>query len=815
MAEEKVSVLIDVKVDDTAAVQRQKELKVAIDATKQALTDLTANKKGAELAEAKLSTEYIKGEAQLATLNQQLRNNGTVLKQIALGSSEVSGAYAALNQKAAESKQIAKDLAVAYGSLDERTIAAQKSAKELSDQLKEVDSAVGDNQRKVGDYAGELKGLSGAFSNIPGPIGKMAGGIDGAATAFKGLSLASPIGWITPLIQLVVGFTEKLKGNKEMSEALAKAMGFVNGIFSFFTKLIIDGTKGVVDFIGGIKSFPDLLQRVGDGIKENLLNRLESFSIMGKAIVKILKGDIKEGFKDLGNGYLQAVTGVENFAEKTGKAFKAVGKAISDSTSGGSKLAELEKLFETQNRNSQKLQLQYQTQAEKLRQLRDDEARTIQQRIQSNTELGNVLKKQLADESKVANTQLQIAKLRIQQDGQTKENLDALAEAETRLIDIKERITGQESEQLANLNSLRRDAAAKVKENLKIQSDAEKLAAKERLDTLKKQADDAIAVIDNEMEMFRLKQEEANAGKQLTDQQAHQNRIAEITKENTDYLAAQKVLLDNKQIDQTTYDANVRLANQKLKTDIAIDNAAFAENEKQKKAESDAIDFQNQYDTAVLNNQSLFELERQALETKRLEEIKAAEKSGADVNLINAKYTALNIDLKKKERDANLNAASSFAGNIASIFGKNTKVGKAAASAQIAIDTYKGAMAAFASMQSLPLGLGVPAGIAAAAAVAIQGAKAIKDVWSVKSGLPGDGGGGGQSVSGAVPTATNPAAAITGGLVSRQSGQVAQQAQTMAVDTALKANPTQPVLVVPDLTTVQNQMVKLKTDNSL
>jgi hypothetical protein len=98
----------------------------------------------------------------------------------------------------------------------------------------------------------------------------------------------------------------------------------------------------------------------------------------------------------LGNGYLQSVTGVENLANKTGKAFKAIGKSIADATSGGAQLAALEKQFETQNRNSQKLQLQYQFQAEKLRQLRDDESLTIAQRMKANTDLGALLKKQIA-----------------------------------------------------------------------------------------------------------------------------------------------------------------------------------------------------------------------------------------------------------------------------------------------------------------------------------------------------------------------------------------------------------------------------------
>ena len=814
MATETQEVLINIKVDSSEAIKRQQELKLAIYNQKKALDELTSGKKDAELAEAKLSSDYIVAESNLKQLTKQLNANQNVLTANAKSTGETAGAYADLSRRANEASAKAADLGAAYGKNDERFKAAAKEANALTQELKDIDGAMGRNFRKVGDYAGELKGLGETFKDIPGPIGKMAGGIDGVSTAFKGMSLASPVGWITPLIQLIVELTEKLKGNKEITDALAKAGGFLNGIFSFFTKIIVESVKGVVDFVSGVKSFPDLLKRVGDGIKENLINRLESFSVMGKAIVKILKGDIKEGFKDLGNGIAQNITGIENLGDKAVGAFKKLGKSLSDATSGGSKLAELEKLFETQNRNSQKLQLQYQTQAEKLRQLRDDESRSIQQRMKDNEQLGVVLKKQLADESKVANTQLQIAKLRIQQDGKTKENLDSLAEAETRLIDIKERITGQESEQLANLNSLRREATAKHKENLKIQAEATAKAAADELARLKSNADEAIKVLDYEVKMAKLKADEKNAGVKLSDQQAHAQKLADIDAQNAVELEKQTALFGMKQISEQQFNDAVKLANQERNTAIAQENAAFDEAQRQLKQEAAAIDFQNKYDTAVLNNENMAALEAEQLERKYQAELAAAEKTGADTALIDAKYSAMKQDLAKKEYDAKLSLASGFAGNIATIFGKNTKVGKAAASAQIAIDTYKGAMAAFASMQSLPLGLGIPAGIAAAAAVAVQGAKAIKDVWAVKSGLPGDGGGGGGATS--VNTAVNATAAnVTGSLVSRNSSETSQQAQQTAVSNALQANPTTPVLVVDNVTDAQANKANVKVANSL
>lgn len=541
----------------------------------------------------------------------------------------------------------------------------QAKIKGLTDELKDAESAIGDNRRKVGDYAGEIGKLGGTLSAIPGPIGKMAGGIGGATNAFKAFNLTNPVGWITMLISLLTSLTGKLKANKEMTELMAKASGALNGIISFFNKIIVDAVKSVSDFIGSIKSFPDLLKRVGDAVKENLINRLESFSVIGKAIVKILKGDLKEGFQQLADGMIQNVTGVEKATGKLASGIGAIGKSIAEATKEGSQLAALEKRFEIANRNSQKLQLQYQYEAERLRQVRDDEALTMEQRVKANEDLGKVLQKQIKDESNIANLQIQIARMRIKQNGETKENLDELAEAETRLIDIKERIAGQESEQLVNINSLRREAEVKAKEDAKKQVEIEKEKQAELL-AIKKAADDEL------------------------------NRLFEESEK-------EMALLED-------------FEQERIKTKLQIENDSRFELKRQ------------QYDNE-------FDLLRIELEKQYAQQIAAAEKVGADTANITALYEKSKTEIQKEETSARLDLVAGLAGDIAQLFGEGTVAGKMAASAQTAINTYQAAMGAYANATPLlgPIGGFIAAGIATAA-----GIKAIKNIWAVKSGLPGD-----------------------------------------------------------------------------
>ena len=114
------------------------------------------------------------------------------------------------------------------------------------------------------------------------------------------------------------------------------------------------------------------------------------------------------------------------------------------------------------------LQLQYQKEAELMRQIRDDESQSIDDRIAANYELGKVLDEQARKEREIAEQSLYLAELEL---NRNKENLElqvAVVEAKTKLAEIDERITGQRSEQLTNLNSLEREREAQQRENAKI-----------------------------------------------------------------------------------------------------------------------------------------------------------------------------------------------------------------------------------------------------------------------------------------------------------------------------------------------------------
>ena len=113
----------------------------------------------------------------------------------------------------------------------------------------------------------------------------------------------------------------------------------------------------------------------------------------------------------------------------------------------------------------QKLTLQYQTQAEKLRQLRDDDSLTMEERMNANTQLGALLEEQFQKEKANVLYMIEVRQRELALDEHSIEKKEALINAEIMLAELEERITGQRSEQLVNINSLKREQVSISKSN--------------------------------------------------------------------------------------------------------------------------------------------------------------------------------------------------------------------------------------------------------------------------------------------------------------------------------------------------------------
>jgi hypothetical protein len=177
-------------------------------------------------------------------------------------------------------------------------------------------------------------------------------------------------------------------------------------------------------------------------------------------------------------------------------------------------------------------------------------------------------------------------------------------------------------------------------------------------------------------------------------------------------------------------------------------------------------------------------LELQELKNSYEMQIEMARKAGMDTTAITEKYEKDKANIIKDNSkqilkfaemssEAQLDIASTTAGNLSKILGEETAAGKAMAIIQATIDTYKGATSAYASMAGIPIVGPVLGGIAAGAAI-------IAGLANVKA-IAGTGGGGGGPGPSAAPPPQTPAPQMMSGAFELTGGQEVEPARAYVV----------------------------------
>ena len=504
MAEKTIVVDIDIKAEDIKAAQAAMSeaakssalLTVELNKLKE---EQSANNKAAkdgaisatELAErqAELKLKMTETSKALSESNKEYANNKTVV-DAATGSNEqlrarlslLTKEYNGLSKEQRENSASGKQM--------------QATIKTLSDKLKENEKAVGDNRRNVGNYeeairkalgsvnimgvnvgdlVDQLNNQSDASEDASKSSGLFSGGLKGVVSGLNSATIASLKFLATPIgaaiaavalaIALAVGQFKVMAASLNRTEDGAAAL---SGVMNVFKGIM----GGVLQVIQPIALF--LVEGLADG-----------FEMLGKMVESSSK-QIEKGLRFLGldnaaNGLAKVTTTIKETSIATAQLAKAE--------------AELNKI----QREQGKIQLAYQNRAEKLRQIRDDESKSMKERIQANKDLGAVLTEQSNSEMKLAKRSLEIANLRIKADGANTENLDKKAEAELKIAEIEERITSQRSEQMTNENSLIREGVAIAKEaasqRIKLAKDKAK-AEKEASEAIIKAYQDERSLID-------------------------------------------------------------------------------------------------------------------------------------------------------------------------------------------------------------------------------------------------------------------------------------------------------------------------------
>ena len=297
-------------------------------------------------------------------------------------------------------------------------------------------------------------------------------------------TLAKATGIVFLLNKAFEVFQEVFRQNQKVVDIFNTAFEVLSIAFNDFFKFLernIGTATGFMDKIFGnevVQNVIDFGRTLSIEVITRIKNLVQGIGGLGSALVKLFKKDFagasetaKAAVKDL----TEVVTGNVVETVEMEKTITKVTDKIKDyakSTIEGAKtLVGLRKESELAAVKVQGLIEEYDRQAEKLRQVRDDETKTFEERIAANEELGRVLKEQEEEMLKLIDIRIREAELDLEKNNNV-ENQIKLQEALNEKKAVEAQITGFQSEQLVNQVSLQKEQTQLALENAEAQLQA-------------------------------------------------------------------------------------------------------------------------------------------------------------------------------------------------------------------------------------------------------------------------------------------------------------------------------------------------------
>ena len=412
----------------------------------------------------------------------------------------------------------------------------------LEKKLDELIEALKASQKQADKTAESINDIADTTKDIGKSAEDSQKGIKGLGTGFKGLGVAIKAAGIGILLQAMGILKELFDNNQKTVDFFNTTFNTLQVAFSDFSKFISANIGGFVDFFTSIFENPvESIKALGEGIKNNIIERfqsmLEVLGFVGDAIAKFFTGDFKgalDSVKAAGAEMVDVLTGVDDSAKKiaegTTKAAKAISNYVVETVKQGAAMTETNKKAEIAEVLAQGLIEKYDLQAEKLRQVRDDERFTIEERIKANNELKGVLEEQEA--AMLANAQ-SIVDAKARQLSLDKDNIEFQKEylaAVNELAGVQAQVAGFRSEQLMNEMALERelvDLEISKKENAQEVAEIQAEAAINAETNVMKQLE-IEEQLNQQLYEKRLESLELQKGLYVEGTQAYQDMVSEI-----------------------------------------------------------------------------------------------------------------------------------------------------------------------------------------------------------------------------------------------------------------------------------------------
>lgn len=375
----------------------------------------------------------------------------------------------------------------------------------------ELEAKTGKAIDKIDDLEQGIKGLNEELADTSKGLDNVDDGAKKASKGIKGIGVALKAAGVGLVIAAFAKLKEIFEQNQSVADTFATAFEVVSLMFNDFVNFVVGNAQTVIDVfkaffedpIGNIKDF-------GRAIVDNVINRfnsaLEAIGFLGEAVVKVFKGDFAgamDSAKQGASSFVDAVALIhpKDIAEGFNNIAEATKNYVTQTVTAAATNVQLGKSAEIARVKQQGLIETYDRQAEKLRQIRDDDTKSIEERIKANDDLAAVLDEQT--QAMLDQVDIQIAAAQAQYDkNQSQENYIALLEAQQEREAVLAQIEGFRSEQISNRIALQKeqkdledeateDAIAKDEERLQKEAEIEQ----QRIDNKAAAADAIIGIV--------------------------------------------------------------------------------------------------------------------------------------------------------------------------------------------------------------------------------------------------------------------------------------------------------------------------------
>jgi hypothetical protein len=602
---------------------------------------------------------------QLLDVNASISDNNREIKtNTTLLNSQEDSVDALRAQLAKNTKELNSMSAATRNNTDEGQKLVTET-KEISDRLKDMEKAVGDNRRNVGNYAESIQEAMSSTQGLSGATAAMATSLSGGVNILKVFNAtlkANPILAVVSVILVLVSTIEKLmKRNSEMAANLKAAFAPFEVIFS----RILDG---VTELLGGVaKAF--------EWITEKVVNLLSSIGLITEETTK-------------------AANAAKALTKQELAIYEAETNNLVTLSAMRRELEAQRTIVGDQLKTAEERNLAAQKAIAISKQMEKAEIDVLQQKY-------NQIKAQ--NELSYTSKEDRRAEMQALADLQAKQ-----AEYAAKRKELENQASGIVKTQIAaNAAAYKAAEAAKAQAAIKAAQDAENQKRALQEATIK-QMETALTALNLSMQAKEL--ENDTIGMKLENEKAYVEESLKL----------EKYRLEQGLISKQEY------ANKEAEFNLGIQQLEMQRQEEQDALmrEREATDAANLHELKMAEVTNEFDMRQMQLDAQYAQEMAAAEKIGADTALIQAKYEKAKEANTRARVNAELTMTAGLAGQMSTLLGEQSAIGKAFGVVQATINTYLGATKALATGGIL--------GIAQAAVVIAFGMKQVATIAKQK-----------------------------------------------------------------------------------